>query len=108
MVTFLIQLLSYNQTVFSGHSNRIIVTGQVTDQDTGLLMPVVRISTIDQLSQTSTDKNGRYILDITGSSQKLRAVWVGYHHIYTKKLKLKIGDTAVINFKMSYDMRPLN
>ncbi|GAA3968087.1 hypothetical protein GCM10022246_21080 [Pedobacter ginsengiterrae] len=99
--------LKYTKSVLSSNADRIIVTGQVIDEDTGLAMPVVVISTIDKLRQTSTDKDGKYTLDITGCSQKLKAAWIGYHHIYTRNLKLKKGDTAVVNFKMKYDMRPL-
>lgn len=99
--------LKYTKSVLSSNADRIIVTGQVIDEDTGLAMPVVVISTIDKLRQTSTDKYGKYTLDITGCSQKLKAVWIGYHHIYTRDLKLKKGDTAVVNFTMKYDMRPL-
>lgn len=99
--------LKYSKRVLGSNADRIVVTGQVTDEDTGLAIPVVVISTIDKLRQTSTDKNGKYTLDITGCYQKLKAGWIGYHHIYTRYLKLKKGDTAVVNFRMKYDMRPL-
>lgn len=99
--------LKYTKSVLSSNTDRITVTGQVTDEDTGLAMPVVVISTIDNLRQTSTDKDGKYTLDITGCSQKLKAAWIGYHHVYTRNLNLKKGDKAVVNFTMKYDMRPL-
>jgi|GEM_PF-1519832 len=99
--------LQYHKTVLRGKADRITITGEVIDEDSGLAMPAVLISTIDQVRKTSTDKDGKYALDITGSLQKLKAVWVGYNHIYTRSLKLKNGDSAVVNFKMRYNTKPL-
>ncbi|KLT67016.1 carboxypeptidase-like regulatory domain-containing protein [Pedobacter sp. BMA] len=85
----------------------VIITGAVYDKKTKKKMPAVRIMSLMDSMKVNTDNDGNYTLKSTVGSQKLKAIWVGYYDVNTKKIMLNRGDSLMIDFYMKEDNRPL-
>lgn len=79
------------------NGQRTIVSGKVTDAQTGEAMPYVNISFVGTKSGTTTDFNGRYTLETYYASDSLRASFIGYK-AQTKGVKTDQSQT--INFAL--------
>ncbi|MCH2198533.1 MAG: DUF5686 and carboxypeptidase regulatory-like domain-containing protein [Flavobacteriales bacterium] len=81
----------------SSFAQKTVVSGKVTDAETGEALPYVNISFIGTKSGTTTDFNGNYFLETYYASDSIRASFIGYKPS-TKAVKL--DQTQVINFEL--------
>ncbi|WP_306640736.1 DUF5686 and carboxypeptidase-like regulatory domain-containing protein [Sanyastnella coralliicola] len=82
----------------SSFAQKTVVSGKVTDAETGEALPYVNISFVGTKSGTITDFNGNYFLETYYASDSIRASFIGYKPS-TKAVKL--DQTQVINFELS-------
>ena len=82
-----------------------MVTGYVFDENQRLLSSAM-IKSIDTLTLTKTNSNGKFYLEVHPGKNVLRATWIGYKLNSTKVINLSPGDCVVINFSMKWDNTP--
>lgn len=78
------------------------VSGSVTDQETGELLPGVNITVKGMQLGTSTDENGSYNLNVTSLQDTLVFSYVGY-----VRQEVPIQDRTTINIALSPDVQQL-
>lgn len=79
-------------------AQKTVVSGKVTDAETGEPMPYVNVNFVGTKSGTITDFDGNYLLETYYASDSLRASFIGYTPL---SKKVKIDATQVINFELS-------
>jgi hypothetical protein len=87
--------LCYVVTVYS--QNPIVITGTVTDAETGEPIPYVNIYVVGKFHGTSTAFDGSYRLEVRFKTDSIAASAVGY---LTEKRKISQQPYQVIDFKL--------
>lgn len=90
---------SYTKTVFKTNGNKVIVTGTVYDTGkNNRTLPGVAIKSADTTLLTTTDRDGKYRIELQPGKNILRASYLGYRLASTKSLELVNGDSIVVDF----------
>lgn len=90
---------TYTQTQLKTKSDKIVVTGRVYDTDrNNRTLPGAAIKSTDTTFLTSTDKNGRYHIELSPGKHILRATYIGYQLNSTKTIHFVKGDSIIIDF----------
>ena len=97
--TFLM-LLSLSIGVFAQDRT---VSGKVTSSDDGTALPGVNVVVKGTSNGATTDSNGEYRLNLTGTQTILVFSFIGY-----KTSEISVGDRTVINLSLESDIRQLS
>ena len=79
-----------------------MVTGKVTDLETGLPLPGVTVAAKGLTIGTNTDTNGNFKLSIPGSVNTLVVSFIGY-----KRQEVGVTDATTLNIKLETDQKTL-
>lgn len=90
-------------SVTSVLAQEVTVTGTVTDQQDGSLLPGVNILIEGTLTGTTTDAQGNYTIRVPGAETILNFTYVGY---VTRQER--VGNRSVIDITMSQDITQLS
>lgn|GEM_PF-3307075 len=89
----------YNITSIKTNNANVVVTGTVYDTNkNNRTLPGVAIKSADTSLLTTTNREGTYRLELPAGRSILRASYLGYRMSSTKVLKLKTGDSLVVDF----------
>ncbi|WP_164463309.1 carboxypeptidase-like regulatory domain-containing protein [Chryseobacterium sp. G0201] len=90
---------SYTQTILKTKSDKVVVVGTVYDTDkNNRTLPGSTIKSTDTTFLTSTDKNGKYHIELSPGKHILRATYIGYQLNSTKTIDLVQGDSIILDF----------
>jgi TonB-linked SusC/RagA family outer membrane protein len=81
----------------------IKVTGKVTDEQTGEVLPGVNVLVKGTTTGTATDKNGEYSINITEENTHLIFSFIGY-----TSQEIEVGDKTVIDVSLAVDAETLS
>ena len=84
-------------------AQEITVTGTVTDQQDGSLLPGVNILIAGTITGTTTDAQGNYKITVPGSDAVLNFSYVGYVNVTEQ-----VGNRSVIDVAMRLDVTQLS
>lgn len=80
-------------------TGKTFVFGKVIDNHGSPLFGAV-VQGSNLTNKIQTDRDGRYLLEVTDDSKEIKAYWLGYKHFRTKSIKLAKGDSLQLNFTM--------
>lgn len=81
-----------------------VISGVVTDTETGLPLPGANVVIVGTMQGTVTDRNGRYrIPGVEPGTYDLRASFVGYLPQLVEDVQVADGQTTVIDFELETD-----
>nr|WP_199156129.1 carboxypeptidase-like regulatory domain-containing protein [Pedobacter sp. ASV2] len=90
---------TYTQTQLKTKSDKVVVSGTVYDTDkNNRTLPGAAIKSTDTTFLTSTDKNGKYHIELSPGKHILRATYIGYRLNSTKAINLVKGDSIILDF----------
>jgi len=98
---------SYSIKEFQRSKTEVILTGRVVDSKSGINLPGVLIRNVTDSSSAYTNKDGWYEMKLNTTNLRIKAIYVGYYNVISKRLKLNPGDSIVVNFRIGEDSRPL-
>ncbi len=80
--------------------NYTVVYGSVRYLDSKLLLPSSPVNLVGEnfVHNLTTDLDGRFNVKVNPDKFVIHAVWVGQKKAKTKKIRLKKGDSLVVNF----------
>ncbi len=78
------------------------ITGKITSKDDGLAMPGVNVLIKDSQRGTSTNAEGKFTIDVSGSNAVLVFSFVGY-----TKTEVPVGNRSVVDVVMTSDASQL-
>ncbi|OIN60597.1 SusC/RagA family TonB-linked outer membrane protein [Arsenicibacter rosenii] len=78
------------------------VTGKITSKDDGLAMPGVNVLIKETQRGTSTNADGKFTIDVSGSNAVLVFSFVGY-----SKIEVPVGNRSVVDVVMTSDASQL-
>ncbi|MBN2520486.1 MAG: SusC/RagA family TonB-linked outer membrane protein, partial [Bacteroidales bacterium] len=93
-------LLSGNNLV---NGQKITVTGTVTDESTGVLLPGANIIIKGTTTGTVTDVDGKYSIEVDGPSSILVFSYIGY-----QEKELEVGNQTIINVALVAETEELD
>lgn len=84
---------------YKSSDGKTYVFGKIIDH-TGRPMPAAIIQGVNRRNKVHADKDGKYSLEITDGSNKIRALWIGYLTYQTKGIKLHVGDSIHVDITL--------
>ena len=78
-----------------------MITGKLVDADSGSILPGA-VRTGDTTTIAMADNNGIYKAQMRPGNYQIRAGFVGYKLSKPKTIKIKPGDSIVLNFRIKY------
>ncbi|WP_175633346.1 carboxypeptidase-like regulatory domain-containing protein [Pedobacter ghigonis] len=90
---------SFEKTIYKTKSDKIIVTGTVYDtHKNNRTLPGVAIKSADTNLLTTTNRDGKFRVDLSEGKHIIRASYIGYLMTSTRSIELVKGDSLVIDF----------
>jgi TonB-linked SusC/RagA family outer membrane protein len=80
-------------------AQRGVVTGTVTDGETGEPLPGATVQVVGTGIGTATDIDGNYSINLTPGTKQLRASFVGYATV-TQEADVTADETTTVNFEL--------
>jgi len=79
------------------------ITGLVKDKDSGMPLPGVSVTSESGKAKASTDKNGRYTIDIEAKEYRLKFSMIGYNNAV-----IKLNGSNVVNVALAQSSASLS
>lgn len=97
---------NYSVSKFKTTSNKIIITGLVSDGKSKISLGGSGIqSTNYELLGKSDYLSGKYKIEVSKGTYIFRAVAIGYNQLSTRKITIVEGDSLVINFRLKESLQ---